>query len=308
MSNRALIVRDLSKKYGDLFALSHANFEVPLGTICGFVGPNGSGKTTTIRMLLALISPSGGSGEVLDIPIDEPEKYLPYIGAMIEGPAFYPALTGNQNLKVLAKIGGFSLDRIPELLELVGLGGRGDSKYKTYSLGMKQRLGIAASLLPNPKVLILDEPTNGLDPAGIQEVRDLLRKLADSGITVFVSSHLLSELEMISEYLVVLREGRVIFSGRTRELLAKQQPRIRVKSDHPGGIQIVREIAEQSGYTCEIFGDELLVTAPAEFGSELNRQSFSRGITLTEISPIRPSLEETFFEMTGTEMIHEAGR
>ena len=198
MSNRALIVRDLSKKYGDLFALSHANFEVPLGTICGFVGPNGSGKTTTIRMLLALISPSGGSGEVLDIPIDEPEKYLPYIGAMIEGPAFYPALTGNQNLKVLAKIGGFSLDRIPELLELVGLGERGDSKYKTYSLGMKQRLGIAASLLPNPKVLILDEPTNGLDPAGIQEVRDLLRKLADNGITVFVSSHLLSELEMIS--------------------------------------------------------------------------------------------------------------
>ena len=308
MSNRALIVRDLSKKYGDLFALSHANFEVPLGTICGFVGPNGSGKTTTIRMLLALISPSGGSGEVLDIAIDEPEKYLPYIGAMIEGPAFYPALSGSQNLKVLAKIGGFSLDRIPELLELVGLGERGDSKYKTYSLGMKQRLGIAASLLPNPKVLILDEPTNGLDPAGIQEVRDLLRKLADSGITVFVSSHLLSELEMISEYLVVLREGRVIFSGRTKELLAKQQPRIRVKSDHPGGIQIAREIAEKSGHLCEVFGDELLVTAPPEYGSELNRHSFSRGITLTEISPIRPSLEETFFEMTGTEMIHEAGR
>ena len=259
-------------------------------------------------MLLALISPSGGSGEVLDMPIDHPEKYLPYIGAMIEGPAFYPALTGFQNLKVLAKVGGFSLDRISELLQLVGLGDRGDSKYKTYSLGMKQRLGIAASLLPNPKVLILDEPTNGLDPAGIQEVRDLLRRLADSGITVFVSSHLLSELEMISEYLVVLRQGRVIFAGRTRDLLAKQQPRIRVKSDHPGGLQIIREIAEANGHTCELFGDEIFVTAEPEYGSELNRQSFARGITLTEISPLRPSLEETFFEMTGTEMTHEAGR
>lgn len=308
MSNRALVVRDLSKKYGDLFALSHANFEVPLGTICGFVGPNGSGKTTTIRMLLGLISPSGGSGEVLDISIAEPEKYLPLIGAMIEGPAFYPALTGYQNLKVLAKVGGFSESRISELLELVGLGERGDSKYKTYSLGMKQRLGIAASLLPNPKVLILDEPTNGLDPAGIQEVRDLLRKLADSGITVFVSSHLLSELEMISEYLVILREGKVIFSGRTQDLLAKQQPRLRIKSDSPGGIAIASEIAKAHGHDCELYGDELFVIAPPEYGAELNRQSFSRGVTLTEISPIRPSLEETFFEMTGTEMIHEAGR
>jgi ABC-2 type transport system ATP-binding protein len=308
MSNRALVVRDLSKKYGDLFALSHANFEVPLGTICGFVGPNGSGKTTTIRMLLGLISPSGGSGEVLDFSIDDPEKYLPLIGAMIEGPAFYPALTGYQNLKVLAKVGGFSESRISDLLELVGLGERGDSKYKTYSLGMKQRLGIAASLLPNPRVLILDEPTNGLDPAGIQEVRDLLRKLADSGITVFVSSHLLSELEMISEYLVILREGKVIFSGRTQDLLAKQQPRLRIKSDSPGGIAIAREIANAQGHESELYGDELLVIAPPEYGAELNRQSFSRGITLTEISPIRPSLEETFFEMTGTEMIHEAGR
>jgi ABC-2 type transport system ATP-binding protein len=227
---------------------------------------------------------------------------------MIEGPAFYPALTGYQNLKVLAKVGGFSESRISDLLELVGLGERGDSKYKTYSLGMKQRLGIAASLLPNPRVLILDEPTNGLDPAGIQEVRDLLRKLADSGITVFVSSHLLSELEMISEYLVILREGKVIFSGRTQDLLAKQQPRLRIKSDSPGGIAIAREIANAQGHESELYGDELLVIAPPEYGAELNRQSFSRGITLTEISPIRPSLEETFFEMTGTEMIHEAGR
>ena len=301
MSNRALVVKDLSKKYGERYALSHANFEVPLGTICGFVGPNGSGKTTTIRMLLGLISPTGGSGEVLDIPISEPEHYLSYVGAMIEGPAFYPALTGAQNLKVLAKVGGYSLDSIPSLLELVGLGDRGDSKFKTYSLGMKQRLGIAAALLPNPKLLVLDEPTNGLDPAGIQEVRDLLRRLADRGITVFVSSHLLSELEMISEYLVILREGEVIFSGRTRDLLAQQQPHLRVKSVEPQGLQIIREIAEAAGHPCEVRGDAIYVVADERYGAELNRLAFTRGITLSEITPLRPTLEETFFEMTESE-------
>ncbi len=298
MSNRALLVRDLSKKYGERYALSHANFEVPLGTICGFVGPNGSGKTTTIRMLLGLISPTGGSGEVLDIPISEPERYLSYVGAMIEGPAFYPALTGFQNLKVLARIGGYSADSIASLLELVGLGDRGDSKFKTYSLGMKQRLGIAAALLPNPKLLILDEPTNGLDPAGIQEVRDLLRRLADGGITVFVSSHLLSELEMISEHLVILREGEVIFSGKTRDLLAKQQPHIRLRTVEPHGLQIVRELAEAAGHACEVRGDQLYIMASESYGAEINRLAFTRGITLAEITPLRPSLEETFFEMT----------
>ena len=298
MSNRALLVKDLSKKYGERYALSHANFEVPLGTICGFVGPNGSGKTTTIRMLLGLISPSGGSGEVLDIPISEPERYLSFVGAMIEGPAFYPALTGFQNLKVLARIGGYSADSITSLLELVGLGDRGDSKFKTYSLGMKQRLGIAAALLPNPKLLILDEPTNGLDPAGIQEVRDLLRRLADGGITVFVSSHLLSELEMISEHLVVLREGEVIFAGKTRDLLAQHQPHIRVRAVEPNGLQIVRELAEAAGHSCEVRGDELYIVANESYGAEINRLAFTRGITLAEITPLRPSLEETFFEMT----------
>ena len=136
----ALEVVDLSKKYGDRWALSHANFQVPMGSICGFVGPNGSGKTTTIRMLLGLISPTTGSAHVLGELITHPESYLPNVGAMIEGPAFYPALTGKQNLEVLAKLGGFENQNVQKLLELVDLGDRGDSKYKTYSLGMKQRL------------------------------------------------------------------------------------------------------------------------------------------------------------------------
>ena len=295
----ALDVADLSKKYGDRMALSHANFEVPLGSICGFVGPNGSGKTTTIRMLLGLIKPTTGSGHVLGESITEPEKYLPNVGAMIEGPAFYPALTGAQNLAVLAKLGGFDTNKIQELLELVDLGDRGNSKYKTYSLGMKQRLGIAASLLPNPKLLVLDEPTNGLDPAGIQEVRNLLRKLADAGTTVFVSSHLLSEIEMISDHLVMLRLGKVIFSGRTSELLAKQLPVIVAKPSNRDDLEKLVKIAKANGHDAKIVDQDVHVTGAADYSAQFNKSAFDAGIILESLTPIRPSLEDTFFEMTG---------
>jgi ABC-2 type transport system ATP-binding protein len=294
----ALDVADLSKKYGDRMALSHANFEVPMGSICGFVGPNGSGKTTTIRMLLGLITPSTGGGHVLGESITQPEKYLPKVGAMIEGPAFYPALTGKQNLAVLAKLGGFSTDQIQKLLELVDLGDRGDSKFKTYSLGMKQRLGIAAALLPNPKLLVLDEPTNGLDPAGIHEVRTLLRKLADNGTTVFVSSHLLSEIEMISDYLVMLRQGKVIFSGKTSDLLAAQKPLILAKPENQNDLEKLNQIAQGLGLDSKIKEDLVEASADANFAAKLNKAAFDAGITLTSLTSIRPTLEETFFEMT----------
>jgi ABC-2 type transport system ATP-binding protein len=280
-------------------ALSHANFEVPMGSICGFVGPNGSGKTTTIRMLLGLITPTTGSGHVLGESITQPEKYLPRVGAMIEGPAFYPALTGKQNLAVLAKLGGFATEPIQKLLDLVDLGDRGDSKFKTYSLGMKQRLGIAAALLPNPKLLVLDEPTNGLDPAGIHEIRTLLRKLADSGTTVFVSSHLLSEIEMISDYLVMLRLGKVIFSGKTIDLLAAQRPIILAKPENSNDLKKLFEIANNLGKKAEIKGDVVEVSGDLDFSGELNKAAFEAGIILTSLTPVRPTLEDTFFEMTG---------
>jgi ABC-2 type transport system ATP-binding protein len=299
MSNTAIDVRDLSKKYGDRLAVSHANFAVPMGSICGFVGPNGSGKTTTIRMLLGLISPTTGDGHVLGEDISAPEKYLPRVGAMIEGPAFYPALTGKQNLVVLAKLGGFNTDIVQELLEKVGLGDRGDSKYKTYSLGMKQRLGIAASLLPQPKLLILDEPTNGLDPAGIQEVRALLRQLADEGSTIFVSSHLLSEIEMICDHLVMLRNGKVIFTGKTSELLAAQQPVVVAKPEHMNDLNKLAEIAKSLGHQASVLDDAVHVKGEKNFAAELNKAAFADGITLASLEPIQASLEETFFEMTG---------
>ena len=280
-------------------AVSHINFDVPLGTVCGFVGPNGSGKTTTMRMLLGLITPTGGTGEILGESIKHPEKYLPRVGAMIEGPAFYPALSGKENLNVLATLGGFSKDRVQGLLEQVGLGDRGKSKFKTYSLGMKQRLGIAAALLPNPKLLMLDEPTNGLDPEGIQEVRALLRSLANDGTSVFVSSHLLSELELISDYLVMLRKGEVVFTGKMSDLMLSQQPVIIAKGADENDLTLLLAIAQQAGHNATIRDGAVHVHGPADWAIEFNRAAFNAGITLSQLTPQLPNLEETFFEMTG---------
>jgi len=299
MQNLAISASDLSKKYDSGMAVAHANFEVPRGTICGFVGPNGAGKTTTIRMLLGLISPTGGSAQILGESIENPERYLPRVGAMIEGPAFYPALSGAENLRVLATLGGFPQERVEELLEKVGLGERGNSKYKTYSLGMKQRLGIAAALLPNPELLILDEPTNGLDPEGIQEIRQLLRSLADSGTTVFVSSHLLSELELISEYLVMLRKGEVVFAGPIQDLFLKQQPFILAQGTTPADLEKILSIAKADGHQGRIRDGVAHIEGPQEWAGVLNKKAFEAGITLTQLAPQLPNLEETFFEMTG---------
>jgi ABC-2 type transport system ATP-binding protein len=299
MQKLAILATDLSKEYDSGFAVSHANFEVPLGSVCGFVGPNGAGKTTTIRMLLGLISPSAGTAQILGESINDPEKYLPRVGAMIEGPAFYPALSGAENLRVLATLGGFPLDRVDALLKRVGLAERGKSKYKTYSLGMKQRLGIAAALLPDPQLLILDEPTNGLDPEGIQEIRGLLRSLADSGTTVFVSSHLLSELELISDYLVMLRKGEVVFAGPIQELFMQQQPVILAQGTTQDDLEKILGIAKAAGHSAVIRSGVVHIEGPQEWAGILNRKAFEAGIVLTQLSPQQPNLEETFFEMTG---------
>lgn len=295
----AISASDLSKKYGDRIAVSHATFEVSLGTVCGFVGPNGSGKTTTMRMLLGLISPTAGTATILGESIKHPERYLHGVGAMIEGPAFYPALSGAENLRVLADLGGYSKGSVRGLLDRVGLGDRGDSKYKTYSLGMKQRLGIAAALLPSPQLLVLDEPTNGLDPAGIQEIRELLRSLADGGTTVFISSHLLSEIEMISDSLVMLRKGEVIFAGKTQELLLRQQPTIIVKSLDPNDLPRLLQLSRDAGHGGSIINDTAHILGPTEWAPILNKLAFDSGIVLAQLAPVLPSLEETFFEMTG---------
>jgi len=299
MSNQAIEVAGLTKRYENTTAVQSASFSVPRGTICGFVGPNGAGKTTTIRMLLGLISPSSGTGTVLGHSISQPEKYLASVGAMIEGPAFYPALSGAENLKVLATMADIPMSRVEELINLVGLTGRGNDKYKTYSLGMKQRLGIAAALLPNPELLILDEPTNGLDPEGIQEVRDLLKKLASEGTTVFVSSHLLSEIEIISQHIVMLRKGEVVFAGAIEDLLLNQKPMIIVRTENEGDLEKVAAIATNDGHHVSIRRGEAHIEGPHEWAPILNKKAFEAGITLAQLTPTLPNLEETFFEMTG---------
>jgi len=296
--NAAISVLDLTKRYGERNAVDHISFEVPRGTICGFVGPNGAGKTTTIRMLLGLVKPTAGAGTVLGEPLTHPERFLGKVGALIEGPAFYPALSGRENLKVLATLGDFPHDRVDQLLDQVGLLDRATSKFKTYSLGMKQRLGIAAALLPSPELLILDEPTNGLDPAGIQEVRELLGHLAGYGLTVLVSSHLLSEIEAIADDLVMLRDGKVLFSGQTKALLAAQQPTVIASTTNQRDLARLIEIATNTGHQAQIVNESVHIVADATFATSFNRAAFEAGIILSSLVTALPTLEETFFELT----------
>ena len=219
MAASALCVTGLTKRYGDRTVVDRLDIDLPSGVVAGFIGPNGAGKTTTMAMLLGLVRPTAGSGEVLGLPLTDPAAYLPRVGALIESPAFYPSLSGRENLQMFADVGGLDSRSIPDLLALVGLASRGDDRYRTYSLGMKQRLGIAAALLGDPDLLILDEPANGLDPQGVRDIRALVGTLAGTGRTVLVSSHDLSELEQICDWLVLIDGGRSLYQGPTDALL-----------------------------------------------------------------------------------------
>jgi ABC-2 type transport system ATP-binding protein len=297
----AIRTQGLTKRYGSRAAVDQLTIQVPTGVVAGFVGLNGAGKTTTIRMLLGLITPSDGSAEVLGQPISHPAAYLYQVGAMIEGPAFYPTLSGRKNLEVLAVLGGHPKTRIGQLLELVGLAERAGDRYGSYSLGMKQRLGIAAALLPEPALLVLDEPANGLDPAGIIEVRRLLRGLADDGLTVFVSSHQLSEVEQISDWLVMIDHGRLLYDGPIGQVLDRQQAELVVATEQPSDLGTVARLAAEAGhYSTPANGHLLRIQAPASYAAELNRQAMAQGVTLVELRPEQPSLEETFLSMTTT--------
>ena len=289
----------LTKDYGRLRAVSEIDLQIPTGTVAGFVGPNGAGKTTTIRMLLGLIRPSAGAAHVLGEPISHPERYLGRVGAMIEGPAFTPSLSGRRNLAALSVLGGHDRTRIDELLELVGLAGRGSDPVRSYSTGMQQRLGIAAALLGDPDLLVLDEPTNGLDPPGIKEVRQLLRDLADGGITVFVSSHLLAEIEHICDWLVMIKAGQLRFQGPLSEAIAAQRPHLLVTAERHEEVEAeLAAVCAEHGHAATPSQDgSLVVEAPHDFAGVLNREAAARGITLVELRRESPSLEQTFFNL-----------
>src|SRR5207253_1424107 len=284
MTSTALSVTGLTKRYGTRTVVDNLDIELPSGVVAGFVGPNGAGKTTTMAMLLGLVRPTAGTGSVLGASIDAPAAYLPRVGALIESPAFYPSLSGAENLRVLATVGGQDAALIPAILDRVGLDGRGDDRYRSYSLGMKQRLGIAAALLGDPELLILDEPANGLDPQGVREMRSLIGRLAGTGRTVLVSSHDLSELEQVCDWLVLIDTGRSVYQGPTRQFLDGTAGALVVVTQRAEDHSTLRDLLVARGHRVDLAPDRLVVSAEdsdvTELAAAVNRTAFDGGMVL----------------------------
>ena len=299
----AVSTNGLTKRFGDRTVVDRVDLAIPAGSVCGFVGPNGAGKTTTIRMLLGLIRPTAGGGSILGGSLAEPPTYLRKVGALIEAPAFYPQLSGQDNLRALARLGQLNLKTVAPALARAGLTARAGDKYRSYSLGMKQRLGIAAALLPDPELLILDEPTNGLDPAGIVEMRGLIRSFADDGMTVLVSSHLISEIEQICDYVVMIRAGRLVHQGSVADLRATQQRDVIAAPEHDADLEQLAKVLAAAGCTATVQPAEhaVRIETAGLSAADLNRLAASNGITLRQLAEQTRSLERAFFALTGTD-------
>ncbi|HAO6684864.1 TPA: ABC transporter ATP-binding protein [Listeria monocytogenes] len=300
MTERALQVTNLHKKIRKREIIKGISFEVMPGEVFGFLGPNGAGKTTTIRMIVGLIKPTSGTiligGKDIRKNFTEAMRGL---GSIVENPEFYSFLTGQENLAYFARMdSSIKKERIQEVTELVGLEKRINDRVSTYSLGMRQRLGIAQALLSNPKLLILDEPTNGLDPSGIHEMRDFIRALArNEGISVLVSSHLLSEIELLCDRVAIMTDGTIIKTDQVAHLLSSRaQLRWRVTP-----IEQAKAFLE-SVTEVDVDG-EYLVTAMNEESAEWNEQLVAKGIKVHEIDKRKPSLEDLFLELTGGQSI-----
>jgi ABC-2 type transport system ATP-binding protein len=289
----------LTRRFGPITALDAVTLDLPQGGVIGLVGPNGSGKSTLIRVLLGLIRPTSGEAAVLGHSIADPSGYATGVGALIESPAFIASLSARANLLSLAHLRGTQPSRVDEVLRQVGLLGRDTEPVGRYSLGMKQRLGIAAALLTDPALLILDEPTNGLDPAGIVEIRGLLRRLASDGRTVVVSSHLLSELEAICDHLVIIRFGEILFAGPMSEMLKRTRAHIDIATEHAADTERLAAALAGSGWQLAPVDEGIRVVAGADRAAELNRAAASTGVTLRRLVVAQDSLEELFLEMTG---------
>jgi len=290
---------ELTRRFGSLTAVDGLTLDLPAGGVIGLVGPNGSGKSTLIRMLLGLIHPTSGTAEVLGESIAHPARFASRVGGLIEGPAFVPALSARANLLSLAHLRGIELARVDEVIEIVGLSGREREAVTRFSLGMKQRLGIAAALLPDPELLVLDEPTNGLDPAGIVEIRGLLRSLGDEGRTVIVSSHLLGEIEAACDYLVVVRFGNLVFAGPLEELLGQATEYIEAEPEFASDANRLRTVLRDAGFSVNGTGSTLRLAASIDDAPAVNRAAAAGGVTLRTLSPRRDTLESVFLRVTG---------
>ena len=301
----AVHTQGLSKRFGSRAALQAIDLEVPRGTAFGFLGANGAGKTTLIRLLLGLAKPTSGSIRVLGRDVTEnPAGALARVGAIIEEPRFHPHLTGRENLLVHAAARGREAqERIDGALERVGLAARGDDKVKTYSLGMRQRLGVARCLLPDPELLILDEPMNGLDPAGILEFRRLIRELVDEGRTVLLSSHLLDEVQKTCDVAAIVDQGQIVAQGRIDELLRGGARAIEISADRP--LDAARLLAAVPGVTRTSDDQDVLrvtlspeTPVDREIVTELLRRLLDSGIAVDRVAPVTTSLEDRFLTMT----------
>jgi ABC-type multidrug transport system ATPase subunit len=295
----AIAINGLTKSYGSLLAVDHLELTVQRGEIFGFLGPNGAGKTTTMRMLLGLIRPSAGTARVfgMDVATQLPE-ILTRTGSIIENPTFYPYLSGRDNLRAAARLSRVSEDRITEILTLMDLTGAAERKFSTYSLGMKQRLAVGAAMLHSPDLLILDEPANGLDPAGIVEMRDLMRQLKAEGHTVLISSHVLHEIEQICDRIVILDRGKVVVQGRVSDLLGGDALEMRVSPGEEAE-RVLQSVPWISSISRE--SDRLIVAAAPDRASDLTRVLAEKGLYLSELRPREQSLEQYFLDVTGEE-------
>jgi ABC-2 type transport system ATP-binding protein len=292
----------LRKEYagGKTVAVAGLDLAVPEGGVFGFLGPNGSGKTTTIRCLLGLVRPTSGTVSMLGAPVpNDLARVIGRVGAIVETPALFPQFSGRKNLELLGRIEGIGPKACAAMLERVGLRGREDHKVRTYSLGMKQRLGLAAALLKDPALLILDEPANGLDPAGIKEFRDLIRSLGAEGRTVFVSSHLLGEVQHMCDELAIVARGRLITQGSVADVLAMGEPvQLLAKVPDAG---VATAVLARAGIVASAYDpttDLLYVDLPADQGARVNEVLAREGIFLSELRPREVDLETVFLKLT----------
>jgi ABC-2 type transport system ATP-binding protein len=285
----------LSKKYGDRLAVDEVNLTVRRGEVYGFLGPNGAGKTTTLRMLLGLIRPTRGSARILGHRPGDPAA-AGRIGALIEGPGFYPYLSGRDNLRVMARYRGLAEDEVEQALARVDLVERGDDRFKSYSLGMKQRLGVASALLGSPDLLVLDEPTNGLDPAGRNDMRHLVSRLADHGQTVLFSSHLLDEVQDLCDRVAVMSHGRLLTESTVAELRGSSS--LFVRAD-PVDVTLAVAMKVAGEDRVEQVDGGVRLDVDTRRAPELTRALVAAGAQVAEIRPRERSLEEVFFDLTG---------